>query len=320
MATIPPPLFPTSPIIETHGPGLVGVLLNVMLYGTQIVQTFTYFDTYHRDPVWMKVFVGVLFLADTLNAMFSAGWIFKLMIIEFSNLQAYLNADWLLSADPAMGGLIAAACQGFFAWRLYILTGSWLVGAFVALLACCVAVGGVGIGIGLGITPDLTNIEHFRPWVFVWLLPGLICDVTITITMTYYLRTARQRTAGFKRTETILRKVVALTIQNCLLTTLCAAGDLISYLTTPKGYHIGFSFPIPKLYSNAVMTSLNSRARLKNMTSAWETYHDNSMDSSGESGQRRPNEVYNLSTSQPQVFVETSVVTDAKVGSIKRDL
>jgi hypothetical protein len=65
--------------------------------GRKLVSLSDIVFRYHRDPVWMKVFVGVLFLADTLNAMFSAGWIFKLMIIEFSNLQAYLNADWRTS-------------------------------------------------------------------------------------------------------------------------------------------------------------------------------------------------------------------------------
>lgn len=46
-------------------------------------------------------------------------------------------------------------------------------------------------------------------------------------------------------------------------------GDLISYLATDKGYHIGFSLPIPKLYSNSVLSSLNSRPRANNIR-GWE--------------------------------------------------
>ena len=51
-------------------------------------------------------------------------------------------------------------------------------------------------------------------------------------------------------------------------------GDLLSYLLSNQGYHIGFSFVLPKLYSNAVMSSLNSRRPDVNINSGWENNSD----------------------------------------------
>ena len=43
----------------------------------------------------------------------------------------------------------------------------------------------------------------------------------------------------------------------------------LTFTLQPKGYHIGFSFALPKLYSNSVMSSLNSRPRANNIK-GWE--------------------------------------------------
>ncbi|KAI5118787.1 hypothetical protein M0805_005017 [Coniferiporia weirii] len=255
-----------SPIAETHGPAEIGVFVNVFLFGVMVSQVWTYYSTYQNDPKWLKIYVGVLMLMDTLNTILSCTWIFDLTIMQFGNLEAFANSNWELGCDPAMGGIIAFYCQAFFAWRLKVLTGNRLLAGLVFFFGFCVMIGGLAIAIALGIQPELSEINDFAPIVYVWLVPAVSADIIITVAMTYYLR---KRRTSFSRTVDMLNRIIRLTVQSCLLTTLCSLGDLISYLSTPKGYHIGFSMAIPKLYSNAVLSSLNSRPRANDLR-GWE--------------------------------------------------
>ncbi|KAL0056952.1 hypothetical protein AAF712_016431, partial [Marasmius tenuissimus] len=49
------------------------------------------------------------------------------------------------------------------------------------------------------------------------------------------------------------------TIQTGALTSICAIIDLILFLVNPTALHLIFNFTLAKLYTNALMSSLNSR-------------------------------------------------------------
>ncbi|TFY62216.1 hypothetical protein EVJ58_g4007 [Rhodofomes roseus] len=74
-----------------EGPALIGIFLNVMLYGAMITQTFFYFSTYKTDPAWIKAYVFILFLADTLNAVFNIAWIYGVLITNFGALSFFVD-------------------------------------------------------------------------------------------------------------------------------------------------------------------------------------------------------------------------------------
>lgn len=40
------------------GPMLIGVFINMILYGVLVVQAWAYYQTYKRDAIWIKYFVN----------------------------------------------------------------------------------------------------------------------------------------------------------------------------------------------------------------------------------------------------------------------
>lgn len=44
--------------------------------------------------MWLKMYVGVLMFADTLNTLFSCWWIFDLTIMQFGNLAKFAVSNW----------------------------------------------------------------------------------------------------------------------------------------------------------------------------------------------------------------------------------
>ncbi|KAI0925753.1 hypothetical protein AcV5_008402 [Taiwanofungus camphoratus] len=247
-----------------HGPSLAGIFMNVMLYGVMISQTFFYFSTYREDPRWMKVYVAVLFFADTLNTVFNIWWIYNVLINNFGNLEALATANWLFETEEALAGLIAMQVQMFYAWRIHRLTGNTLVVAAVVITSLVGGLSGIGTAIAVAMRPQFADFQHLKAIVILWLMGAAVCDVIIALSLSLHLRKHR---TGFARTDTVVTRIMHLSLSNGLITASFALADVISFLATPRGIHIAFNYTLVKLYGNSVMTSLNYRTIISSSNS-----------------------------------------------------
>lgn len=64
---------------------LIGVFMNVFLYGMSVVQGYMYFVNFKSDKLFMKVFVGCLLVADTLNCVLNTGFIYQYTVSHFND-------------------------------------------------------------------------------------------------------------------------------------------------------------------------------------------------------------------------------------------
>ncbi|KAF8178948.1 hypothetical protein BJ912DRAFT_648888 [Pholiota molesta] len=91
---------------------------------------------------------------------------------------------------------------------------------------------------------------------------AVVTDVCISSSLCYYLQRGR---TGFKRSDDIITKLIALTITTGLLTTLIVIANLVALIAAPeKLYSLFFNFMLAKLYINALLTSLNARDAIRN--------------------------------------------------------
>lgn len=74
------------PMDLTLGCMFVGMVLNVFLYGMSIVQGYLYFVNFKTDKLFMRIFIGILLTADTLNAVMDTGFMYQYLISNFGNL------------------------------------------------------------------------------------------------------------------------------------------------------------------------------------------------------------------------------------------
>ncbi|KZT66293.1 hypothetical protein DAEQUDRAFT_768114 [Daedalea quercina L-15889] len=254
-----------------EGLAFIGIFINVMLYGAMLTQTFFYYSAYKTDPRWMKIYVAVLFLADTLNTIFNCAWIYGVLINNFGNEAALGVGNWLFQTDQAMTGIISMQVQFFYAWRLHRLTGNKLLVASVVISSVVGGLSGIGTAIGVGILPQLSGLQRLTVVVSLWLAGSAISDVIIASALTWHLH--KQRT-GFSYTDTVVSKIMTLIMSNGALTAVFAVADLIAYLASPKGYHLIFNYSLAKLYGNSAMSSLNARAILKNVVNSSSSHGD----------------------------------------------
>ncbi|TFK48692.1 hypothetical protein OE88DRAFT_489007 [Heliocybe sulcata] len=253
-----------SPASVVHGPSIIGLFFSILLYGIMVTQTFIYFRSFRKDRLWMKSYVFVLFVADTLNCIFDCLWMYESVILHFGDQDFISRADWVFATDPAMTGIIAALVQFFFAWRIKVLTQSWWLVILVMIAASGGLLGGLGTAIGVTIVPHFAEFQKFQPIVIVWLISNAICDLIITISLTWHLRAHK---TGFPTTDDIVNKIIRSTVQTGMLTTVVAIADVGCFVGSTSGLHLAFNIPLSKLYTNSLMSTLNSRAGWYHATS-----------------------------------------------------
>ncbi|PIL35684.1 hypothetical protein GSI_02414 [Ganoderma sinense ZZ0214-1] len=245
-----------TPVQLTYGPMFIGVMFNIMLYGVMITQTYLYFNMYKDDRVWIKVFVLVLLFCDTLNTAFDIALLYEPLINKFGESEALGLATWMFATDPAMTAIIAALVQLFFAWRVNVLTSNRLIVGFIVVCAITQLCGGLGCSIAIGIIPQFSEFRKFQVVGIIWLVGAALADLLITTALVWYLR---KHKSGILATDDLVNKIIRLTVQTGLITSLFAVMSLVLYLAVEAGWDFIFNMPLAKLYTNSLMSTLNSR-------------------------------------------------------------
>ncbi|KAI1794884.1 hypothetical protein LXA43DRAFT_91320 [Ganoderma leucocontextum] len=254
----------TSPAQPVYGPIFVGLVFNIMLYGMMVTQTYLYFNIYSRDRLWIKLLVATLFVCDTINTGFDIGFVYDPLVNRFGDVDAVTKATWVFATDPAMTAIIAAFTQLFFAWRVKVLTGNYFSVCSIAFSAFAQLCGGLGTSIAVGMIPEFAQFMQFKVIVIIWLAFSAVADVLITASLVWHLR---KNKTGMSFTDHLIDKIIRMTVQTGLVTAVCAVIDLILFLLVPSGWHLLFNLPLSKLYTNSLLSSLNSRRGWKYDTS-----------------------------------------------------
>ncbi|PCH38945.1 hypothetical protein WOLCODRAFT_37260, partial [Wolfiporia cocos MD-104 SS10] len=93
------------------------------------------------------------------------------------------------------------------------------------------------------------------------LTSGAISDMLIASSLSVFLYRCQ---TGFTRTDSILRKLMAYSIESGVLTSVCALACLIAYATMPHNYiYIAMYFVLSKLFLNSLLANLNARDTLR---------------------------------------------------------
>ncbi|KAF8556648.1 hypothetical protein OG21DRAFT_1482862 [Imleria badia] len=243
------------------GPILIGVFLNCILYGTVVVQTFMYFQTYKRDRRWFKIFIFYLLICETLNTLCDIGMMYEPLVIRYGTTQAVTFAPIMLSADPALTVMVSLPVQLFIAWRVKIMSKSKIVPTIICFLAIAAFVGGVATAVSVAIINEYAHFRKFDAAALTWLASSTAADILITTSLVYNLSSKR---TGFAATDDVINRIIRLTVHTGLITAVFASLDIALFLAF-RGTTLNFiwDLSLSKLYSNSLLSTLNARGGWK---------------------------------------------------------
>lgn len=245
-----------NPAGLVYGRIYVGLLFNILLFGILITQYYIYHTTYKKDPIWIKTFVWVLMILDIFNSVVNSYFIYDGVITHFGDFDYLLISNWCINADTVVTAVIAIMVQFFFAWRIQVLVRKWyLTSVIVAISLAGLAMALVTNWIVIK-TPRYSDFPQWKGVVVSWLACTAFSDIVIAVSLVWFLRTHK---TGFRKSDVIVDRIIRITVQTGLLTSIIAILDIVTYLSEPDGTHLMLNTPLCKIYANSILSSLNAR-------------------------------------------------------------
>ncbi|KAJ3743233.1 hypothetical protein DFH05DRAFT_1300540 [Lentinula detonsa] len=243
-----------------YGPMLIGVFLNMILYGVLLNQMFFYYKTYPLDSLWVRIFVAYLLMLETANTAIDMAMMYQPLIAEYGTEEAVMYFPTLFLLEPILIVLISTPIQTFFAWRIRKITQTYWISGIVVALALASSVGGFVTGVKIAKLKLFADKPELHWSALLWFITACVADLVITATLVWNLA---QRKTGFAITDSVVDKIIKMTVQTGMITSICAIGDVAFFMALP---HTGLNFlwdlTLSKLYTNCLMSTLNARAGL----------------------------------------------------------
>ncbi|KAJ7141749.1 hypothetical protein C8R43DRAFT_1109431 [Mycena crocata] len=168
--------------------------------------------------------VYIIALVETILFTHDAFATFASGFADLSALTA-VHFHWL--TVPVMGSLVVYIGQSFYAYRIRVLSKSWMMPASI-------------IVIGFGV--------------------AALSDIMIAVCMTYYLLKGNTK---IRNTNVLVSRLVRLIIETGSLTAFVALSSLTLWFAFPHGaYFVTPTEIMPPLYANTMLVVLNARFKI----------------------------------------------------------
>ncbi|KAJ6458352.1 hypothetical protein C8R47DRAFT_1245366 [Mycena vitilis] len=255
MASSPVPALPNVEL--SYGPMLIGVFLNMILYGVLIAQTLTFYQLYKKDnehfstgippgsggshgrpypfPVDTHPYqVGFLFFVLTANTGLSIAMLYQPLILEYGksltfSLPVFFPTVFMTKSLSVV--LVSMPIQLFFAFRIHKLTKSLRIPTIIIALFATTSFGdGIWTTVMVAILKEFAKKPLLHTPALVWFLTYCAADILITTSLVITL--ARKKT-GFTATDSVVDKVIRTTIQTGLITAVFSILEVICFMVYP---------------------------------------------------------------------------------------
>uniref|UniRef100_A0A0W0FXR4 DUF6534 domain-containing protein n=1 Tax=Moniliophthora roreri TaxID=221103 RepID=A0A0W0FXR4_MONRR len=256
---------------KLFGPLLIGAFLNAILYGVFLMQhgplaRHSRIISLAEVILSQQDALSVLFLLilETINTGLDFGIIWEPLIETFGDSRALqvqpIPSSQVLASDPIMTAIISTIVQVFFALRTYRMTKSKVLLSTICALAFCSLVGAVTSTAFIATSLRWDHFPVYRGPILTWLLASALCDIVISISLVGALYKGK---GSFKSTNSLINKIILLTVQTGTITSVAAIGDALTFLFVLNSHttiQFIWDFSLSKLYSNSLLSTLNARS------------------------------------------------------------
>ncbi|KAJ7750387.1 hypothetical protein DFH07DRAFT_545407 [Mycena maculata] len=262
----PPPDDPSrSDIIWLAGPRFIGLLFNWGLLGVLTTQVYIYHINFPKDKSVLKIIVYLIYALDWVQTCSATYDGFQWFVYGWGSIPALYDLYSSFINVPILSSIIGAIVQIFFGWRIWTISQSKITFAVIVLLALLQLGGGGAVGYYLyHDASEVTRSSGLVRAVGVRLGGSGVVDIVIAVSMTYFL--LRSRGNAFGRTNSIITRLIRLTIETGTVTAIAAIVDLIFFLKAHNGLHQVSGVILCKLYSNTLLVLFNNRLVMTNET------------------------------------------------------
>ncbi|KAJ7889262.1 hypothetical protein B0H13DRAFT_2341604 [Mycena leptocephala] len=272
-------------INTTLGAAEIGVIVSYVLFGVATTQTYIYYSRFPDDSCKLKVLVAFVWYGGFVverNRAPEHGLGFRFCEVGHAlcmghalyvyTISDYAHPERILGTPPisftvgiVFSGVIGVCVQAFFSFRIYGLSKKLVIPivtwgmAFLRLVLSAVM---VYEALGMA-AADVSEVKWQWLLIVTWSISATN-DLTVTATLVVLLY--RERRNAHTRTGALVDKLILWTIETGMLTSSASVVILACYVTMKNNFiWVGLYNVLPRLFSNSLLASLNSRMTLRAM-------------------------------------------------------
>lgn len=313
----PQDVVPSFNVYVIIGPVVVGALVNACLFGGLVIQTYIYYVNFRNDHRVMRLTVAAILASQVAHVMCVSATLWKAAVSGYGDPLTLLVFP--LGADAAIlfTAITGALVESSFAFRLWKLSKTFIlpiISLVLCLLAQCIAL--VMTVKAFAMTSLVTFEIDENRLITLSLTSRLVCELTLTLSMVWYLRKQKSSTR-FLRTTTIIDRLVLWTLETGFLTSLVVVLVMSFFLAMKQNYiWVGIYANLATVNANSLLASLNGRLILRGVPNV--SLNMNTLSSSGERGRNTQSVVINVTQSvesAPGVLKYNDEGVDESLGS-----
>ncbi|KAI0250986.1 hypothetical protein BJV78DRAFT_517121 [Lactifluus subvellereus] len=243
---------------NTIGATIIGWGSSSLIFGMLCIQVWTYYQRYPNDHITYKLLVAALWTLEAVHQAF-VGHIAWFYIVEnLGSAIVLLHPPvWTLSFQTLLGSFVGTIVKMCFAMRVWKFSkGNYLVTGLIMGMTLAQFATAIVYTIR-SFSLRLVQADQIKTLGSIALSLGVVTDVITAASLSYFLHKMR---TGYKRSDTLINRLIIYSVNTGLITSVFSAAVLVSYNLMPSNLiFISFYFSLSKLYANSCLATLNTR-------------------------------------------------------------
>ncbi|KAJ6565469.1 hypothetical protein DFH09DRAFT_1081633 [Mycena vulgaris] len=262
---------PQSVIESTVGPLFLGFAAQQLFLGIIFIQASRYFTRFrYQDSKFYvspmatcrRYLVGVLLVLNILEGAMDIHVLYRTMVLHYGDYQYFDLQTWTMWSEPGITAFVGFLAQLFFMERCVKVTkrSPYVIVSLALLLL-------LSLGSGVAVSVSFFNVKLFSQLAKIpipiscWLISTAVTDLTIAGILSIALI---RSSSTFVRTETVIFKLIRLSMETSFATAVTAVLNLVLYFAKmTTAYHLLPQFSICRIYTITVLVTLLERDSLR---------------------------------------------------------
>jgi len=211
-----------------------------------------------QDPLLMRGLPAFLLVMEFIHQMLLCVAVYKIVINNFGNQGVAVLIIPELFIASFFQGFCAISAQLFYTYRIWKFSNKFWIVPCITIPLMLTQLGFTFANNALTlIHRDIAYLQTITYTVYVVHSVNVFLDLFFVIVMAFLLSKERQ---VFKYTQTMVHRLLVLTVNTGLMTTIATALTIVFVAAQPDTFvYAFFNVLVSSLYGNSVMANLNSR-------------------------------------------------------------
>ncbi|PPQ71709.1 hypothetical protein CVT26_007626 [Gymnopilus dilepis] len=251
-------LDPSYPLDNSMGAMMIGVIVSAVLHGITLMQAYVYYTTYRKDVWYLKALVLTTVSFDAIHLALISSAVYHYVITDYHNEDSLRILNWPVLMEALFTGVNAGIVQTFYTFRVWRLSKQnyYLSSVILFLILSTTGCGTAWVVLSMQFK-TYQQLLTISPLTITINALSTTVDVLIASSLCIMLHNSR---TGFKRSDSIINKLIVFIVNTGVLTTCCAVASLICLVASPHSLiYATFYFCIGRFYTNSFLATLNAR-------------------------------------------------------------